>query len=84
MSTSRNRDGRLVPGFTRIQFPAGTCIAITVAKSQGHSVSGRLGLDLRDMCVSSGQLYVAMSRTTHQSNVLICGQRVDNATFYMV
>ncbi|CDF35745.1 ATP dependant DNA Helicase Pif1 [Chondrus crispus] len=60
-----------IPGFTRTQFPIRTCFALTTNKAQGQSFGGRIGLDLRDHCFSHGQLYVALSRTTHSSNVTI-------------
>lgn len=69
-----------VPGFTRTQFPIRTCFALTANKSQGQSFGGRIGLDLRDMCFSHGQLYVALSRTTHPSNVTVLTTQADSKT----
>ncbi|CDF77379.1 unnamed protein product [Chondrus crispus] len=60
-----------IPGFTRTQFPIRTCFALTTNKVQGQSFGGRIGLDLRDHCFSHGQLYVALSRTTHPGNVTL-------------
>jgi len=69
-----------VPGFTRTQFPVRVCFALTTNKAQGQSFSGRLGLDLRDECFSHGQLYVALSRTTHPSNLTLCTNMTDRRT----
>ena len=66
-----------VPGFTRTQFPVRVCFALTTNKAQGQSFGGKLGLDLREECFSHGQLYVALSRTTHPSNVTICTAKTD-------
>ncbi|CDF37017.1 ATP dependant DNA helicase [Chondrus crispus] len=60
-----------IPGLTRTQFPIRTCFALTTNKAQGQSFGGRIGLDLRDHCFSHGQLYVALSRTTHPGNVTV-------------
>lgn len=49
-----------VPGFTRVQFPVRICFATTAEKVQEQPFSGKLGLDLRDMCLSNGQLCVAL------------------------
>ncbi|CDF37706.1 ATP dependant DNA helicase PIF1 [Chondrus crispus] len=69
-----------IPGFTRTQFPIRTCFALTTNKAQGQSFGGRIGLDLRDHCFSHGQLYVALSRTTHSSNVTILTRESDATT----
>ncbi|CDF39089.1 ATP dependant DNA helicase [Chondrus crispus] len=69
-----------IPGFTRTQFPIRTCFALTTNKAQGRSLGGRIGLDLRDHCFSHGQLYVALSRTTHPSNVTILTRESDETT----
>ena len=61
-----------IPGFTRTQFPVRVCFGITVNKAQGQSFSGNLGLDIKDECFSHGQLYVALSRTTHPSQLTVC------------
>jgi len=60
-----------IPGFRRRQFPVRVCFAMTINKEQGQSVSGKLGIDLTSSCFSHGQLYVALSRTTHPKNVHI-------------
>ncbi len=60
------------PGFTRIQCPVLTCLAMATNKSQGQSIRDRLGIDLTDSCFSHGQLYVAMLRATYPRNSYIC------------
>ncbi|CDF77532.1 partial DNA helicase [Chondrus crispus] len=69
-----------IPGFTRTQFPIRTCFALTTNKAQGQSFGGRIGLDLRDHYFSHGQLYVALSRTTHPSNVTTLTRESDETT----
>ncbi|CDF38382.1 ATP dependant DNA Helicase PIF1 [Chondrus crispus] len=69
-----------IPGFTRTQFPIRKCFTLTTNKAQGQSFGGRIGLDLRDHCFSHGQLYVALSRTTHPSNVTIFTRESDETT----
>ncbi|CDF77418.1 ATP dependant DNA helicase [Chondrus crispus] len=69
-----------IPGFTRKQFPIRMCFALTTNKAQGQSFGGRIGLDLRDHCFSHGQLYVALSRTTHPSNFTILTSESDATT----
>ena len=58
-----------IPGFIRHQFPVRVCFAMTINKAQGQSIQSNLGIDLSDPCFSHGQLFVALSRTTHPSNV---------------
>ncbi|CDF36294.1 unnamed protein product [Chondrus crispus] len=69
-----------IPGFTRTQFPIRTCFAPTTNKAQGQSFGGRIGLDLRDHCFSHGQLYVALSRTTHPGNVTVLTRESNETT----
>ncbi|CDF35670.1 partial DNA helicase [Chondrus crispus] len=69
-----------IPGFTRTQFPIRTCFALTTNKAQGQSFGGRIGLDLRDYCFSHGQLYVALSRTTHPGNVTVLTRESNETT----
>ncbi|CDF37506.1 partial DNA helicase [Chondrus crispus] len=69
-----------IPGFTRTQFPIRTCFALTTNKAQVQSFGGRIGLDLRDHCFSHGQLYVALSRTSHQGNVTVLTRESNETT----
>lgn len=54
----------LVPGFTRTKFLIIFCFSITTNKSQGHSLTGKLGPVLRDELFSYVQLSITLSRTT--------------------
>ena len=69
-----------IPAFRRCQFPIRVSFAMTVNKAQGQSMSGRLGLDLSHPCFSHGQLYVALSRTTHPKNLFILTPNNDKRT----
>lgn len=79
-------DNFAVPGFVRIQFPVRVCFAITTNKAQGQSFGGRIGIDQTDPCFSHGQMYVALSRTTHPKNVTVLtrteDERVKNVFVY--
>ncbi|CDF39624.1 Helicase-like protein [Chondrus crispus] len=77
---NRLYDNFPIPGFTRTQFPIRTCFALTTNKAQGQSFGGRIGLDLRDHCFSHGQLYVALSRTTHPGNVTVLTRESNETT----
>lgn len=39
-----------VPGFQRRQFPVRVCFAMTINKSQGQSIHGKLGLTRTVVC----------------------------------
>jgi hypothetical protein len=56
--------------FKRIQFPLKVCFAMTINKSQRQSLS-MAGIDLREECFSHGQLYVACSRVSSASSLVI-------------
>ena len=73
-----------IDGFKRVQFPVRVCFGLTTNKSQGSSFGGRLGLDLRDECFSHGQLYVALSRTTHPGKVHVVTRDTDGKTANVV
>lgn len=60
-----------IPGLIRRQFSFRVCFAMTINKSQGQTVLGRLGIDLVDHCFAHGQLYVTLSRSTDPINVYI-------------
>lgn len=80
MPCSPGDDTFPVPGFTRTQFPVRVCFALTTNKAQGQSFGGKLGLDLQNMCLSHGQLYVALSRTTHPKNLSVFTTQPENRT----
>lgn len=65
--------------FKRAQLPVRTCFGISAKKSQEQFVSGRLEVDLRDICYSHGHLYIALSPTTHLSSRLTCSALIDSA-----
>ena len=66
-------EGRQYPcGWTRAQFPVRLAFAMTVNKSQGQTIRGRVGLYLPDPVFGHGQLYVASSRTTNRRNLRLC------------
>ena len=61
-------EGELPFVLIRKQFPIKLCFAMTVYKSQGQTL-GIVGLDLRTVAFTHGQLYVAMSRVTNVANL---------------
>ncbi|XP_077551726.1 ATP-dependent DNA helicase Pif1-like [Haemaphysalis longicornis] len=56
--------------FKRLQFPVKLCFAMTTHKSQGQSLKVA-GIDLTDDCFSHGQFYVACSRVSSPSSLVI-------------
>ena len=58
--------------WTRTQFPVRPAFAMTVSKSQGQTIRGRVGLYLPEPVFAHGQLYVAVSRTTDENNLRLC------------
>lgn len=56
--------------FKRLQFPLKVCFAMTINKSQGQSLK-TAGIDLRVDCFSHGQFYVACSRVSSPSSLVI-------------
>lgn len=56
--------------FKRLQFPLKVCFAMTINKSQGQSLKVA-GIDLREDCFSHGQFYVACSRVSSPSSLVI-------------
>lgn len=61
----------------RFQFPIRLAFAITINKSQGQSLSV-CGLNLKNVCCSHGQLYVACSRLGKPSALFVLAS--DNET----
>ena len=45
---------------------------MTVNKSQGQTIRGRVGVFLPEPVFSHGQLYVATSRVVHPDNIRFC------------
>jgi hypothetical protein len=56
--------------FKRRWFPLKPAFAFTINKSEGQTLE-KIGLDLKNSCSSHGQLYVALSRITNPSNLII-------------
>lgn len=56
--------------FKRMQFPVKVCFAMTINKSQGQTLK-IAGIDVREDCFSHGQFYVACSRVSMPTNLVI-------------
>ncbi len=88
MNCTVGKDDFPIPGFRRCQFSIRKCFAMTIKKAQKQSISGTLGINLREKCFSHGKLYVALSRTTNIRNVFICttngSSRTKNVVFLEV
>lgn len=65
--------------FLRVQFPIRLAFALSINKSQGQSVR-YVGIYLTTPVFSHGQLYVALSRTTHADNVRVLLEKPDSVT----
>ena len=52
------------------QFPVPLAFAMTINKSQGHSVKN-VGINFQTPVFTHGQFYVAMSRATSASNIKV-------------
>ncbi|GBM59732.1 hypothetical protein AVEN_40654-1 [Araneus ventricosus] len=63
-------------GFKRLQFPVLLAFAITMNKTQNHSVNAT-DINLETPCFSHGQLYGACSRVEIPRNLYICSKRRD-------
>ncbi|XP_053200752.1 uncharacterized protein LOC128385852 [Panonychus citri] len=69
-------DTRLPFSFKRKQFPIKLAFAVTINKAQGQTLS-KVGIYLPSPVFSHGQLYVAMSRVSGETNLKI---KIDNLT----
>ncbi len=56
--------------FKRLQFPINLCFSMTINKAQGQTFS-EVGVDLSKSCFSHGQLYVACSRVSDSTKILV-------------
>jgi len=56
--------------FERLPFPVKLCFAMTVNKSQGHSLK-MVGVDLREDCLYHGQPFVGCSRVSLKDSLVI-------------
>lgn len=56
--------------FKHIQFPVSLCFAMTINKAQGQTLD-YVGIYLREPVFSHGQLYIALSRAKHSTNIKI-------------
>ncbi|KAJ8721843.1 hypothetical protein PYW08_004245 [Mythimna loreyi] len=56
--------------FKRVQFPVSVCIAMTINKSKGQTLSAA-DVNFRTSCLLLGQLYVACSRVTSPDSLYI-------------
>ncbi|XP_050063228.1 uncharacterized protein LOC126552553 [Aphis gossypii] len=56
--------------FKRLQFPIKVSFAMTINKSQGQSLK-IAGIDLSDDCFTDGQFYVACSRVSSPTSLVI-------------
>ncbi|KAJ8734877.1 hypothetical protein PYW08_014127 [Mythimna loreyi] len=56
--------------FKRVQFPVSVCIAMTINKSKGQTLSAA-DVNFRTRCLLRGQLYVTCSRVTTPDSLYI-------------
>ena len=71
-------DAELPFTLRRLQFPLRPAWAISINKSQGQGVEGRLGIYLPTPVFSHGQLYVAHSRSTASVNVRVFAESYED------
>lgn len=66
--------------FKGLQLPVRICSAITENKARGQYFAEKLKIEVRKECVSHGQLYVVLYRSTHPSNIVVFREREDRKT----
>ena len=76
--THHCNDSRLPFRLCRRQFPVTGAFAMTINKSQGQSYN-RVGIYLRNEVFSHGQLYVALSRGRHPTNIKVANENANAA-----
>ena len=74
------KDDFPIPLFRQYQFPVRICFPMITNKAQRQSIPGSLRIELRGLCFSHGQLYVALSRATNPRNVFILTSNGSNRT----
>ena len=55
--------------WKRRKFPVSPAFALSMNKSQGQTILGKIGIFLYSQCFAHGQLYVATSRAIHPDHV---------------
>ncbi len=68
--TSQDSSAQLPFKIRRQQFPVKLAFSLSINKAQGQSVKW-VGIDIRVPVFSHGQLYVALSRVTHNQNIRV-------------
>lgn len=56
--------------WQRRQFPVRVAFTMTINRSQGQTVRGKCGVFLPESVFSHGQLYIALSRTVLQTQII--------------
>lgn len=73
-----------ISGFRRTLFPIRLCSYLIPNGAQGQPCTGALCLDPRRQCFTHGQLHIALSPITHQSNLYIYTERPERLTSNVV
>ena len=71
--THHCNDSRLSLTLCRIQFPVTGTFAMTINKLQGQSYN-QVGIYFKNEVFSHGQLYVALSRGRHPTNIKVANE----------